>query len=183
MLADGRRAVNGKCVLICTFVEKLWNALLSTTCGISFPQGVAPVNSMEDKELMQAPRRRWKWNPECTLIGVLVRKYSQFECGHVAGGQSECHDLHRTASLSSPSLADPLVHPGAGCKRCGVRRSLQDAGHQRNGRVLQLTIPAPSPTPSSSLPPETPPIQARVCQQKSAGELHLVGVEFLKALE
>lgn len=53
----------------------------------------------------------------------------------------------------------------------------------RDDRVLQLTIPAPSPTPSSSLPPETPPIQARVCRQKSAGELHLVGVEFLKALD
>lgn len=75
MLADGRRAVNGKCVLICTFVEKLWNALLSTTRGISFPQGVAPVNSMEDKELMQVLQRRCKWKPRCSLIRVLVRKY------------------------------------------------------------------------------------------------------------
>ena len=53
----------------------------------------------------------------------------------------------------------------------------------RSDRMLRLTIPAPSPTPSGSLPSETPPIRARVLRQKSAGDLHLVGVEFLKALE
>ena len=53
----------------------------------------------------------------------------------------------------------------------------------RNDRLLQLTIPAPLPPPSSSVPPETRPIQARVRRHRSAGELHLVGVEFLKALD
>jgi hypothetical protein len=51
--------------------------------------------------------------------------------------------------------------------------------------VVQLTIPAPSPvtTAYSRVPPETPPIQARICRQENGGDIHFVGVEFLKALE
>jgi hypothetical protein len=52
--------------------------------------------------------------------------------------------------------------------------------------VVQLTIPAPSPASAtySRVPPETPPIQARICRRESdGGELQLVGVEFLKALD
>ncbi len=48
---------------------------------------------------------------------------------------------------------------------------------------VNLTIPAPPPSPTGLVPTETPPIQARVRRQKAAGDLHLVGVEFLKALE
>jgi len=52
--------------------------------------------------------------------------------------------------------------------------------------VVQLTIPAPSPasTAYSRVPPETPPIQARIRRQESnGGDMQFVGVEFLKALE
>jgi hypothetical protein len=52
--------------------------------------------------------------------------------------------------------------------------------------VVQLTIPAPSPAAATytRVPPETPPIQARICRQESnGGEMQFVGVEFLKALE
>jgi len=51
--------------------------------------------------------------------------------------------------------------------------------------LVQLTIPAPSPSPSvySRVPPETPPIQARVCRVHSDGDVQFIGVEFLKALE
>lgn len=50
--------------------------------------------------------------------------------------------------------------------------------------VVQLTIPAPSPSPSaySRVPPETPPIQARIRRQQSEGDMQFVGVEFLKVL-
>jgi hypothetical protein len=47
---------------------------------------------------------------------------------------------------------------------------------------LNLTIPAP-PSPSDLLPAETPPIQARVRRHGMAGDLHLLGVEFLKTLD
>jgi len=49
--------------------------------------------------------------------------------------------------------------------------------------VVHLTIPAPPPSSSASVPPETPPIQARIRRQQAAGDVHLVGVEFLKALD
>ena len=51
----------------------------------------------------------------------------------------------------------------------------------RHDQLLNLTIPAP-PSPSDLLPAETPPIQARVRRQRTAGDLHLLGVEFLKTL-
>jgi hypothetical protein len=49
-------------------------------------------------------------------------------------------------------------------------------------QLLNLTIPAP-PSPSSMLPGETPPIQARVRRHRMAGDIYLLGVEFLKALD
>ena len=52
----------------------------------------------------------------------------------------------------------------------------------RVDQLLNLTIPAP-PSPSSTLPAETPPIQARVRRHRAASGIHLLGVEFLKALD
>ena len=49
-------------------------------------------------------------------------------------------------------------------------------------QILNLTIPAP-PSPASTLPAETPPIQARVRRHHNAGGIHLLGVEFFKALD
>jgi hypothetical protein len=49
--------------------------------------------------------------------------------------------------------------------------------------IVSLTIPAPLPSSAGILPPETPPIQARVRRQRAAGDIHLVGVEFLKPLD
>ena len=53
----------------------------------------------------------------------------------------------------------------------------------RPDQVVYLTIPAPSPSPSSMVPSETPPIAAKVLRQDSAGEIRLFGLEFLRALE
>lgn len=50
------------------------------------------------------------------------------------------------------------------------------------GGVVTLTIPAPSITSSALVPAGMPPIQARVKRQQEAGEVHLVGVEFLKPI-
>jgi PilZ domain len=49
-------------------------------------------------------------------------------------------------------------------------------------QLLNLTIPAP-PSPSAMLPTETPPIQARVRRHRATAGVHLLGVEFLKALD
>jgi hypothetical protein len=48
-------------------------------------------------------------------------------------------------------------------------------------QLVYLAIPAP-PSPAGLLPPETPPIQARIRRQVAAGEVQLVGVEFLRPL-
>lgn len=53
----------------------------------------------------------------------------------------------------------------------------------RPEQVVHLTIPAPSPTSSSVVPNETPPISARVLRQDIVGEMRLFGLEFLRALE
>ena len=48
--------------------------------------------------------------------------------------------------------------------------------------VITLTIPAPSITSSALVPAGMPPIQARVKRHQEAGDVHLVGVEFLKPI-
>ena len=48
--------------------------------------------------------------------------------------------------------------------------------------IVTLTIPAPSITSSGLVPAGMPPIQARVKRQQEAGDVHLVGVEFLKPI-
>jgi hypothetical protein len=53
----------------------------------------------------------------------------------------------------------------------------------RANDVLQLTIPAPPPSSSGLIPAETPPMQARVKNLQPAGDVHVVGVEFLRPLD
>jgi hypothetical protein len=48
--------------------------------------------------------------------------------------------------------------------------------------TVTLTIPAPSITSSALVPAGMPPIQARVKRNQEAGDVHLVGVEFLKPI-
>ncbi|HYL10226.1 MAG TPA: PilZ domain-containing protein [Candidatus Acidoferrales bacterium] len=53
----------------------------------------------------------------------------------------------------------------------------------RLDQSVNLTIPAPSPVGSSSMPPETPPITARVKRHRTSGDVHFIAVEFPKSLE
>jgi len=54
----------------------------------------------------------------------------------------------------------------------------------RPDQVISITVPAPSPTSSSSVVPnETPPISAKVLRQSVAGDIRLFGLEFLRPLE
>lgn len=53
----------------------------------------------------------------------------------------------------------------------------------RNNELVSLTIPAPSPSTGGLVPEAEGPIQARVRRMQAAGDLHLVGVEFLRAIE
>jgi c-di-GMP-binding flagellar brake protein YcgR len=53
----------------------------------------------------------------------------------------------------------------------------------RMNQLVNLTIPAPPSFPSVTLPADTPPIPARVRRHRSADGVHLLGVEFLRALD
>ncbi|GAC1661125.1 MAG: hypothetical protein NVS9B4_12970 [Candidatus Acidiferrum sp.] len=53
----------------------------------------------------------------------------------------------------------------------------------RPDQIVYLTIPAPSASSSSVVPSETPPILGRVLRQASAGQMRLIGLEFLRAIE
>ncbi len=54
----------------------------------------------------------------------------------------------------------------------------------RADQIVSITVPAPSPTSSSSIVPhETPPISAKILRQSSAGDIRLFGLEFLRPLE
>lgn len=48
---------------------------------------------------------------------------------------------------------------------------------------VTLTVPAPPSSAAGLVPSGTPPIQARVRRSQVAGDLYLVGVEFLKPLD
>jgi len=52
----------------------------------------------------------------------------------------------------------------------------------RTNQVVNLTIPAPSSS-SATMPAETPPIPARVRRHRNTEGIHLLGVEFLRALD
>ncbi len=52
----------------------------------------------------------------------------------------------------------------------------------RTNEVVNLTIPAPS-SQSAGMPPDAPPIQARVRRHSAEHGIHLLGVEFVKALD
>ena len=53
----------------------------------------------------------------------------------------------------------------------------------RPEQTVLLTIPAPSPSSSSLIPSETPPIQAKVRRQETLGDQRLFGLEFVRPLE
>ena len=48
--------------------------------------------------------------------------------------------------------------------------------------TITLIVPAPSITPSALVPAGMPPIQAKVRRQQEVGDVHLIGVEFLKSI-
>jgi hypothetical protein len=48
--------------------------------------------------------------------------------------------------------------------------------------TITLTIPAPSITSSALVPSGMPPIQAKVKRTQEAGDVQLIGVEFLKPI-
>jgi PilZ domain-containing protein len=64
----------------------------------------------------------------------------------------------------------------------GLGAMLACPRHLSPNELVTLTIPAPSITASALVPAGMPPIQARVRRQHEAGDIYLVGVEFVKPI-
>ena len=52
----------------------------------------------------------------------------------------------------------------------------------RRNELVLLTIPAPSPSSNGRAQAPSNPIQARVLRSDLSGDVHLIGVEFLKSI-
>ena len=120
---------------------------------------ISQFNSSKEKErdgMRLPPPERRRSQRIHVQIPMFVR-------GADAAG-SEFLDLTKTLDISATGAC--LASP----------RLLQD------NQLLNLTIPAP-PSPTSTLPAETPPIQARVRRHRALEGIHLLGVEFVKALD
>ncbi len=83
----------------------------------------------------------------------------------VDGSGDDFLDLSRTIDISS------------------VGACLAISRAMKLSEMVSLTIPAPPPTSAGLVPAETRPIQARVRRSYPAGDIHLIGVEFLRPLE
>ena len=83
----------------------------------------------------------------------------------IDGSGEDFLDLSRTLDISSVGAC--LAIPRA----------------MKLSEMVSLTIPAPPPTSAGLVPAETRPIQARVRRVRPAGDVHLVGVEFLRPLD
>ncbi len=83
----------------------------------------------------------------------------------VDGGGDDFLDLSRTVDISSVGAC------------LAVERAM------KLSELISLTIPAPPPTTSGLASAMARPIQARVRRSFPAGEIHLIGVEFIRPLE
>lgn len=83
----------------------------------------------------------------------------------VDGSGDDFLDLSRTVDISSVGAC------------LAIERSM------KLSEMVSLTIPAPPPTSSGLASAMARPIQARVRRSHAAGDVHLIGVEFIRPLE
>ena len=194
MLAKGKKCVNGKCVLLCTIDEKVWSNV-AHSAGLILSEGVIT-------------RSKWLIKKELNKLGLLpcsctvIAEQPGTKTG-VPMGIRESASHHKLAM--SPSyderrrfqrinLQVPLFIRGKDAYGeqflelaktldiSGIGAFLTSPRPLAINEIVTLTIPAPSITSSALVPAGMPPIQARVKRKQDAGDIHLVGVEFLKPI-
>jgi hypothetical protein len=194
MLAKGKKCVNGKCVLLCTIDEKLWSNVAHS--------------ARQNCPLLHFTRRKLLITGRLNIPGMLPRSCMVF-AGEKSTTTGVPMAIRETAShqrlAMSPSyderrrfqrinLQIPLFIRGKdayGEQFLELAKTLDISGigafvtsprPLAINEIVTLTIPAPSITSSALVPAGMPPIQARVKRKQDAGDVHLVGLEFLKPI-
>ena len=189
--------VNGKGVLVCTINENNWLWWSIYHFGASCRSAFGPINHPICRDLAHSVECVSLWHEICSHL-VLGPKYYQ-------SGTQKLEKLTKGLRLTpaerrrSPRirLQIPIFVRGQDASGSAFLDLTKTFDISATGAflasprsmsvdsIIQLTIPAPPPIPSnySRVPPETPPIQARIRRQNQDGDVQLIGVEFLKALE
>ena len=194
MLAKHVNSVNGKCVLVCTIDEKLWsNVALSASLALVMP------DCTPRKMLIAIALNKWLLlQSSCTVIEGLPSTKTGVPMGlretaaHHKLGMTPSYDERRRfqrINLQVPlfirgkdAYGEQFLELAKTLDISGIGAFLTSPRPLALNEIVTLTIPAPSITTSPLVPAGMPPIQARVKRKQDAGEVHLVGVEFLKPI-
>jgi len=194
MLAKGKKCVNGKCVLLCTLDEKPWtNVAHSTSFGANQARHLfcKSLTAKALNKLVMLPRK-------CRVVAGKVSTKTGVPMGiretvaHSKLAMSPSYDERRRfqrISLQVPlfirgkdAYGEQFLELAKTLDISGIGAFLTSPRPLAINEIVTLTIPAPSITSSALVPAGMPPIQARVKRKQDAGDVHLVGVEFLKPI-
>ena len=115
------------------------------------------IANLEGERMSSNPAERRRSQRLHLQIPIFVRG--------VDGGGDDFLDLSRTLDISSVGAC------------LAVERSM------KLSEMILLTIPAPPPASSGLVSAMANPIQARVRRSYPSGDVHYVGVEFIRPLE
>ncbi|MGB0035636.1 MAG: PilZ domain-containing protein [Candidatus Acidiferrales bacterium] len=194
MLAKGTISVNGKCVLLCTLDEKL-GSNFAHSVKLYKPVFPGTRGKYLKRRALNKCDLRTKTCPEIavqvsTITGVLtgVRENAV----HQRLGMTPLYDerrrfqrIHLQVPLfirGKDTYGEQFLELAKTLDISAIGAFLTSPRPLAVNEVVTLTIPAPSITSSALVPAGMPPIQARVKRQQEAGDVHLVGVEFLKPI-
>lgn len=152
------------------------------------------LNSLCRLLLTSARPKPISWH--CICIIVLVRWYYGGSLEIQIDNKGECLDPVQRRRSPRIRLQVPVFLRGvdtSGVEFIELTKTLNISAtgaciasthYLRPDQVVSITVPAPSPTSSSSgLPNETPPISAKILRQFVAGDIRLFALEFLRPLE
>jgi hypothetical protein len=194
MLAKLPSCVNGKCVLLCTLDEKPWSNVAHSAsfrpdqgrhlfCKSLIVQGLNKVGMLPRKCRVVLGKVSTK-----TGVPMGIRETAS----HPNLAMSPSYDERRRfqrISLQVPlfirgkdAYGEQFLELAKTLDISGIGAFLTSPRPLAINEIVTLTIPAPSITSSALVPAGMPPIQARVKRKQDAGDVQLVGVEFLKPI-
>ena len=195
MLAKGHRSVNGKCVLLCTMVEIFGHKTTHVTSSSHNVRELTRWQLVYNKSVSGYGNSGSDLHSNCESVAVLQLGYSmglketRFPAGQPSSSTTNAGDFkesicrfHCSSGEKTPTessfleLAKTLDISALGCV-CHLPAALSD----------QRSRDADDPRPVNHFFRfgsrwHAPNPGARVKRQQEAGDVHLVGVEFLKPI-